>query len=162
MKTTNFRLIVIDILQRRDGPNCSICHLEIPNDDSEVDHIVPRNYGGGDTISNLQLVHSKCNRDKGANFILGFCAKTFLTAVDKEKGKEIPLLRQLRLLAVDEALRIGQNKIKNAAKILGVDLKTLYRWRSERDKFARSGIFARSDIPIDNQIDSSPSDENPQ
>lgn len=55
-------------------PICAICHTEIdleapafsPNA-VEVDHIVPRSRGGAlYDIENLQLTHSKCNRQKGS------------------------------------------------------------------------------------------------
>lgn len=55
-------------------PVCAICHsaidLEAPPFSPlavEVDHIVPRARGGAMyDIDNLQLTHSRCNRQKGA------------------------------------------------------------------------------------------------
>lgn len=55
-------------------PVCAICHtqidLEAPPFSAlavEVDHIVPRARGGAMyDIDNLQLTHSRCNRQKGA------------------------------------------------------------------------------------------------
>jgi 5-methylcytosine-specific restriction endonuclease McrA len=55
-------------------PVCAICHLPIDLEAPafsplavEVDHIVPRARGGAIyEISNLQLTHSRCNRQKGA------------------------------------------------------------------------------------------------
>jgi len=55
-------------------PVCAICHgpidLEAPAFSPlavEVDHIVPRSRGGAIyDIDNLQLTHSRCNRQKGA------------------------------------------------------------------------------------------------
>lgn len=53
---------------------CAICHKPIDLDAPafsplavEVDHIVPRSRGGQlYDLDNLQLTHSKCNRQKGA------------------------------------------------------------------------------------------------
>lgn len=53
---------------------CAICHTPIDLDAPafsplavEVDHIVPRSRGGQlYALDNLQLTHSKCNRQKGA------------------------------------------------------------------------------------------------
>jgi 5-methylcytosine-specific restriction endonuclease McrA len=55
-------------------PVCAICHhwidLQAPAfspNAVEVDHIVPRSRGGSlYDIENLQLTHSRCNRQKGA------------------------------------------------------------------------------------------------
>lgn len=54
-------------------PVCAICHLAIDLEAPafsplavEVDHIVPRARGGAlYDIDNLQLTHSRCNRQKG-------------------------------------------------------------------------------------------------
>lgn len=54
-------------------PICSICHTYIDLDAPafsplavEVDHIVPRARGGSlYELDNLQLTHSRCNRQKG-------------------------------------------------------------------------------------------------
>ena len=55
----------------RDRPPCHICHNEIdynlPHLDRGeyvIDHIVPLNAGGEDTIDNVAAAHRKCNRDK--------------------------------------------------------------------------------------------------
>lgn len=55
-------------------PVCAICHHPIDLEAAafspmavEVDHIVPRSRGGAYyDIDNLQLTHSRCNRQKGA------------------------------------------------------------------------------------------------
>jgi 5-methylcytosine-specific restriction endonuclease McrA len=62
-------------------PTCAICHryidVTLPKKDPatgiwndlavEVDHIVPRSRGGAMyAVENLQLTHSRCNRQKGA------------------------------------------------------------------------------------------------
>lgn len=56
---------------RRTKPPCGICEGEIdydlrtPHPDSfEVDHIVPLNKGGSDTLDNKQAAHRRCNREK--------------------------------------------------------------------------------------------------
>ena len=47
------------------GYICSWCNNEILDiDDAEVDHIVPFSQGGKTDISNAQLLHRHCNREK--------------------------------------------------------------------------------------------------
>jgi 5-methylcytosine-specific restriction endonuclease McrA len=56
---------VILELRRQQGGLCGLCNepLEGP---SEVDHIIPVRYGGGNERGNLQLTHASCNRAKGS------------------------------------------------------------------------------------------------
>jgi len=56
---------------RRTKPPCHICKGEIdyalrtPHPDSfEVDHVVPLNQGGADTLDNKAAAHRRCNRAK--------------------------------------------------------------------------------------------------
>jgi 5-methylcytosine-specific restriction endonuclease McrA len=44
---------------------CKICGRRRALDDLEVDHKIPASLGGPDTLDNLQLLCSKCNREKG-------------------------------------------------------------------------------------------------
>lgn len=47
------------------GYRCSWCNNEILSiDDAEVDHIIPFSQGGKTDISNAQLLHRHCNREK--------------------------------------------------------------------------------------------------
>lgn len=48
----------------RDGC-CQLCGTE---ESLSVDHIVPRNLGGDDNLSNLQVLCSSCNSSKGGRF----------------------------------------------------------------------------------------------
>lgn len=65
-------------------PVCAICHtyidLEAPPFSPlsvEVDHIVPRARGGAMyELDNLQLTHSRCNRQKGARMDSDYEANT--------------------------------------------------------------------------------------
>ncbi|MBM6839995.1 HNH endonuclease [[Clostridium] spiroforme] len=48
-----------------DGYICSYCGNEILSiDDAEVDHIIPYSQGGKTDLSNAQLLHRHCNREK--------------------------------------------------------------------------------------------------
>jgi 5-methylcytosine-specific restriction endonuclease McrA len=71
-----WRYELIDILRRRDGDECGICHLgmtfgtstgPLGSDDSgaTVDHVLFRSAGGSDDLSNLRLAHWSCNRARG-------------------------------------------------------------------------------------------------
>lgn len=53
-----------------DGYICSYCNNEILSiDDAEVDHIIPFSKGGKTEISNAQLLHRHCNREKNNNVV---------------------------------------------------------------------------------------------
>ena len=52
---------------------CAICGLPLPRlgsrhprhpDRASLDHIIPRSRGGKNDLSNLQLVHDRCNNEK--------------------------------------------------------------------------------------------------
>ena len=48
-----------------EGYICSWCHQVILNkDDAEVDHIIPYSKGGTTELTNAQLLHRLCNREK--------------------------------------------------------------------------------------------------
>ena len=36
--------------------------------DATIDHIVPLSKGGSDDITNMQIAHSACNREKGNDY----------------------------------------------------------------------------------------------
>lgn len=46
---------------------CPKCHKHYHKSDMDVDHIVPRKYGGGNNRENLQLICKHDNRSKGAD-----------------------------------------------------------------------------------------------
>lgn len=73
-------------------PVCALCHKSIDLEITEkfhplsveVDHIVPRSRGGSlYELDNLQLTHSRCNRQKGAKMADDY--------VDKVVTNPVPL-----------------------------------------------------------------------
>lgn len=55
----------------RDNGMCGICGRWIePGHPWDVDHIVPRKYGGGHEDGNLRLAHHTCNSQRGARAVL--------------------------------------------------------------------------------------------
>lgn len=70
------RGILITRLMSRDGMNCMKCKKPLsrkivdPNDYGyiTIDHIIPQSRGGQDIIQNKQLMHRKCNQDKGNDY----------------------------------------------------------------------------------------------
>lgn len=69
------RAALVELLRRRDGDDCQLCHtpldLDCPQGDpwsEEVDHIVPFSLGGDCHVDNFQLAHRWCNQSKGARF----------------------------------------------------------------------------------------------
>jgi 5-methylcytosine-specific restriction endonuclease McrA len=68
------------LVRERAGNRCEYCGLH--QDDSplaalHVEHIIPRQHGGTDDVSNLALACMDCNLHKGPN----------LTGIDPETGK---------------------------------------------------------------------------
>jgi 5-methylcytosine-specific restriction endonuclease McrA len=59
---------LIEYLAQRQGWKCPACGDEIPSLNERahhVDHIVPWSLGGGNEISNIQVLHVTCNLSKG-------------------------------------------------------------------------------------------------
>ncbi len=57
--------VISDLTVEQEGL-CGICRAPLEGP-SEVDHIIPFCYGGGNERSNIQLAHASCNRAKGKN-----------------------------------------------------------------------------------------------
>ena len=49
---------------RRDNHVCQICHSYVPDDQIELDHVIPYSKGGPTTVANLRLLCRPCNRKK--------------------------------------------------------------------------------------------------
>lgn len=49
----------------RDNGICGICNNPVDYDDMDVDHILPKSYGGKDLWDNLRVSHKECNRKRG-------------------------------------------------------------------------------------------------
>lgn len=58
-------------LLKTQNNSCPICKKPIfYGENTEVDHIIPISKGGKDDFSNLQIVHSDCNKKKGSKIII--------------------------------------------------------------------------------------------
>lgn len=71
-------------VRRRAGNRCEYCGLAqeaAPVATFHIEHVIPRQHGGGDDPSNLALACYHCNHHKGPN----------LTGIDPETGQIIPL-----------------------------------------------------------------------
>jgi len=62
----HFLQIPIEKVFEKTGPFCILCGEFIEIRQSELDHIIPLVKGGTGFLENLQVVHRKCNRIKGA------------------------------------------------------------------------------------------------
>ncbi len=72
------------LVRQRAGNRCEYCRLhqdEEPYFRLHVEHIIARQHGGSDDISNLALACHHCNLHKGPN----------LTGIDPETGQITPL-----------------------------------------------------------------------
>lgn len=49
---------------KESGGRCALCGVTKKDSPLDVDHIIPRNRGGSNDMSNLQVLCSKCNRSK--------------------------------------------------------------------------------------------------
>jgi hypothetical protein len=64
------RLIPRDIMLkvvRRDNYICQMCGVHVPDDQIELDHIIPYSKGGPTTVDNLRLLCRPCNRKKASS-----------------------------------------------------------------------------------------------
>ena len=85
--TTKWRKIRQRILQR-DGHTCQQCGM----DGNSVDHIVPRQAGGGDEDWNLQTL---CQELLVAVMMSGICKRCALAAIQAREGVFLVCLRHL-------------------------------------------------------------------
>lgn len=46
---------------------CVRCSKKLRKGDVDIDHIIPKSYGGNDSINNLQCMCKSCNRSKRDN-----------------------------------------------------------------------------------------------
>lgn len=77
-------LTVRQLVRRRAGERCEYCHLPqaaVPSASFHIEHIVARQHGGDDDLSNLALACDRCNLHKGPN----------LTGIDPETESVVPL-----------------------------------------------------------------------
>ena len=68
------------LVRQRAGEQCEYCGLMVedePLGTFHVDHVIPRQHGGTDDLSNLALACRYCNSHKGTN----------LTAVDPDSAQ---------------------------------------------------------------------------
>ena len=73
-----------ELIRRRADQRCEYCRLpqaHAPIARFHIEHIVPRQHGGGDEASNLALACPRCNAFKGPN----------LSAIDPETGQVVPI-----------------------------------------------------------------------
>lgn len=68
----------------RDKGICQICGEPIESkSEGNIDHIIPKSRGGGNTQKNLQLTHISCNSDKGSKIILKNSVSTKVVESDE-------------------------------------------------------------------------------
>jgi hypothetical protein len=96
------------LVRGRAGERCEYCHL--PQQFSElrfhVEHIIPRQHGGGDDPENLALACPDCNLFKGPN----------LTSIETETHRVVRLFHPRRdrwsdHFALDDARMVGTTPV---------------------------------------------------
>lgn len=127
-----------EAVAERAGHRCEYCHLPEsadPHHAFHLEHIVPRQHGGGDFSGNLAWSCSRCNRRKGTN----------LTTIDPATGSIVELfhprkdhwekhflLREARIQGITPTGRA-------TARLL--DMNSLHRIQLRRE-LLRQGFFA--------------------
>jgi hypothetical protein len=76
-------------VRERAGDHCEFCGLAQRQEmffNFHVEHVIPRQHGGGDEMANLALACYHCNLHKGTN----------LTAIDPQASAIVPLFHPRR------------------------------------------------------------------
>jgi 5-methylcytosine-specific restriction endonuclease McrA len=75
-------------LAARQGMICPWCDRALPQDlaGTQVDHIIPVSRGGADDAWNLQLLHGRCNRAKGAKLTPAAVALALAHGIELARG----------------------------------------------------------------------------
>jgi hypothetical protein len=99
-------------VRKRARDRCEYCHLhqeDAPFIGHQIEHIIPRQHGGGDNIANLALACYRCNKLKGPN----------LSAFDPQTAKVVRLFNPRRQrwsdhFAVRGVLVLGRSAVGRA------------------------------------------------
>jgi HNH endonuclease domain protein len=81
-------LMTVELRNRiieRDQGFCQICGKKCQRSEIEIDHIIPVSKGGKTTLSNLQVLCSKCNRKKSNKILTSLISLTSLTNIKTSK-----------------------------------------------------------------------------
>lgn len=62
MDEHDWRIIVFELLVKRDGSNCYFCHQPLTIEDFAIHHKVPLSQNGKNNFKNTSLVHQSCHR----------------------------------------------------------------------------------------------------
>lgn len=107
----DWRKIVVIYLLKKQNNKCTRCGVEFNLvSPPEVDHIISQKNGGADDLDNFQLLHTICNKQKGAG-----------PPVIPSSSENNPIGKWdlLKLKALKESLETTQNQ-KETAKMLGI------------------------------------------
>lgn len=78
------RLIIVNTLAKRDGPNCIYCGCKLAPETATIEHVVSLTSGGPDHLANMALACKACNQEVGHMP----AAQKILFAVTKRKEAE--------------------------------------------------------------------------
>jgi hypothetical protein len=119
-----------ELVRRRAGDRCEYCHLPtvaVPVGQFHIEHVVARQHGGDDDLSNLAFACDRCNLHKGPN----------LSGIDPETRSVVPLFHP-RLDAWDEHFRWERLEIvgltpsgRATVRLLNMNSKRRLRLRAE-------------------------------
>ena len=119
-------------VRHRAGDECEYCGSRQdaePGFTFPIDHIIPKQHGGGDDPSNLALACWYCNTYKGSN----------LSAIDPETGRVVPLFnprteRWYDHFAREGAMIVGLTpKGRATARLLGMNRQDRIDYRAGLD-----------------------------
>jgi 5-methylcytosine-specific restriction endonuclease McrA len=63
--TPKRRRRLIAAIRKRDGTSCWICGRPCRDEETTLDHVVPKSKGGGNGLTNLRIAHQCCNNRRG-------------------------------------------------------------------------------------------------
>ena len=65
----SYYIITKNLLLKRDGSKCGVCHKIMKIGEISVDHIIPINMSGTNEANNIRLVHINCNNHRPKKYL---------------------------------------------------------------------------------------------
>lgn len=92
----------IRFIYERDNGICQICFLPTGEGDWNIDHIIPRSFGGSNRYTNLRLTHYECNHKRADDMTNAEKNKLLSDQYERQDGKCWCCLQPLKFSMVNK------------------------------------------------------------